>query len=112
HFEALLLAALRRAGAVWISKAAVVDAEIGVLNRSVLRRLGAKRAALEQAAAAHVLRAESHVHPGQRRKIIGIAEDEAFAGALADVGNHKTGLADFCAGWGGGVRKPNQGNAK
>src|SRR6266571_586143 len=41
-FEALLLAALRITGAARVDKTAVVNAEEGVLDRSVLKRLGAK----------------------------------------------------------------------
>jgi hypothetical protein len=41
-FEALLLAALRTSCAVRVEEPAVLDTKIGVLNRSVLERLGAK----------------------------------------------------------------------
>ena len=41
-FQALLLATLRIACAVRVEEAAVLDAEIGVLNRSVFERLGAE----------------------------------------------------------------------
>ena len=41
-FQALLLATLRIACAVRVEEAAVLDTEIGVLNRSVFERLGAE----------------------------------------------------------------------
>ena len=41
-FEALLLAALRITRAAGVEKTAVVNAKEGVLDRSVLKRLGAK----------------------------------------------------------------------
>ena len=112
YFEALLLAALGRARAVRVQEAAVVHGEVGVLDGSIFEWLGAKSAAFEQAAAAHELRAESGIEPGQGREIKGLTQNEAFAGTLTDVRNEEAGLPDFASRGGGGVRKPDEGNAE
>src|SRR2546430_16353562 len=52
NFQPLLLAALRRMGAIRIQEPAVIHPEIGVFHRSVFERLGAKIPALQKAAQA------------------------------------------------------------
>src|SRR6266446_2202746 len=87
NFEPLLLATLRAARAVRVEEAAVLNSKISVLNRGVLEWLGAKCSAFEDSAAAHELRADGGVHPRIWSQVESITENEAFAGALADIGN-------------------------
>jgi hypothetical protein len=109
----LLFAALGRASAaVWVEQAAVLRAEIGVLDGSVFERLGTKTAAFEDAAAAHELSAESRVQPGRRSEIKSITKDEALERGLTDIGHEESRLPDFVARGDGGVGKPNQGHAE
>src|ERR1700752_4558811 len=111
-FEALLVATLRRAGAVGIQEAAVVDAEVGVADGSVLKGLSSKFAPLEDAPAAHELAAKSDIHPVFGSKVKGIAEDKALARTLADVGKEDSGWAYFAARRGRGVREPDKRHAE
>src|SRR5712664_3714558 len=112
NFHALLFAALWATGAIGIEQAAVVDAKIGIADRRVLKRLGAKFAALQNAAAAHELRANGGVHPGRGSQIKSVAQDEALARALANIRDEESGLADSAAGGSGGVGQPNQRDAE
>src|SRR5882724_10874249 len=112
NFHALLFAALWAAGAIGIEQAAVVDTKIGIEDRGVLKRLGTKFAALEDAAAAHELRANGGVHPGRGSQIKSFAQDEALARALANIWDEESGLADSAAGGSGGVGQPNQRDAE
>ncbi len=104
QFEALLVAALGLANAGSVAKAAVDDAEIVVVERGVFERSGADFGALGPAATAHELGAESGVHPGDGGPVEGVAENEPLAGAVADIGDEKTGLAKARASGSGGVR--------
>src|SRR5947207_15994824 len=82
-FQPLLFATLRAACAVR-EKAAVLDPKIRVLHRSILKGLGAECSALEDAAAAHELRANRGVNPLIGSKINSISQNNALTRALAD----------------------------
>src|SRR6267143_5176045 len=112
NFQPLLLAALRVARAVRVWEAAVLHAKVGVLNRSIFKRLGTERGALEDAAAAHELGANGCVHPRIGSQVESVTKNKALARALADIGNQETGCADFAACGGGRVRKPDQGHSE
>ncbi len=62
-FQALLLATLRRACAVRVAEAAVINAKIAVRHRSIFDRPGAEGCTLEETSAAHELDAQGSVHP-------------------------------------------------
>src|SRR6266403_791701 len=111
-FQALMFAALRAARAVRVEEAAVVHAEIGVLDRSIFEGLGAEGSAFQVAPAAHVLEAESGVHPRSGGEIKSVTNDKTLARTLSDIGNENAGGADSAARRGGGVRKPDEGHAK
>src|SRR5437667_133768 len=112
NFQPLLLASLRAARAVRVEKASFFDAKIGVLNRSVLEWFSAECSALEDAAAAHELRANRGVHPRVRSQIKSITQNKALARALADIGNQETRCPHFAARGSSRVRKPYQGHAE
>src|SRR5438093_13662772 len=88
--QPLLLASLRAARAVRVEKASVFDAKIGVLNRSVLEWFSAECSALEDAAAAHELRANRGVHPRLGSGVKGSRKDKALTRAVADIGEQAT----------------------
>src|SRR5271169_3603922 len=87
NFEALLLATLRAACSIWVEQTAVFHAKIGVLDRSIFERLGAKGPPFHVATAAHVLEAKSSVHPGSRGEIKSVTKNKTFARTLSDIGN-------------------------
>ena len=109
--DALLLPTLGYAHKA-VREATVVHAKIGVLNGSVLPRLGAELAALQESTAAHKLEPESGVHPGLRREIESVSNNQALAGALADVGDKDAALTNFCSRWSSGVWEPDERNMK
>src|SRR5206468_3233263 len=84
--------------------------KIRVLNRSIFKGLGAECSALEDAAAAHELRANRGVHPRIGSQIKSITQNKALARALADIRNQKTSCPHFAARGSCGVRKPDQGH--
>src|SRR5437879_11843429 len=90
NFQLLVLAALRTACAIRVGEAAVLNAKIGVLNRRVFKGLGAECSALEDATAAHELRAHRSVHPRIGSQIESVTKNKALARALADIGNQET----------------------
>src|SRR6267142_4912027 len=96
-FEALLLAALRTACAIGIEQAAVINAKVGVLDRSIFKRFGAQCSTFQNAAPAHKLGPQRSVHPLNRSQVKGVTEDESLARALPDIGNQKPGFSDLLA---------------
>src|SRR2546430_14530995 len=108
----LLFATLRAACAVRVEKAAVLDPKIRVLNRSIFKGLGAECSALEDAAAAHELRANRGVHPRIGSQIKSITQYKALARALADIRNQKTSCPHLAAPGSCGVTKTDQGHTE
>src|SRR6266478_3442219 len=111
-FQLLLVASLRVENAGGIGKTAIDDAVIVIPEGSVLPGFGAKVATLGRAATAEVLSAEGSVHPRQWRPVKSVAEDEAFAIAIAWLGNEESGLTDLGAGGRGSVGEPDERNAE
>src|SRR5271157_676273 len=106
HFELLLMPALIYQCTASTRNAAIEDPVVAVLDGSVLKRTGAKVATLAPAPAAEVFKTKCGIHPGFWGPVEGIANDEAFAVAVADDGHEKTGLPNMLASRSGGIGPP------
>jgi len=110
--QVLFFTAFGLANTERVDEAAIVDAEVVIADERIFGWASAKIAALGGAAATEILSTEGGVHPGIGSPVESVAENETFDGAVAEVGNKKTGLANFGGRRSSGVREPDEGDAE